>query len=170
MVLPPCDDRGADDGVQMVRLGPADAGEVLTLQRAAFVGEAQAHDDPWLPPLTQTLAELVGELADERVLALGLRAGSRLVGAVRVRVDGPEAHLGRLAVAPDCQRQGLGSRLLRSAEAGLPPGVREVRLFTGDRSLANHRLYLREGYRETGRSPAGGHHLVHFTKPRPEVA
>ena len=39
-------------------IAPGDAGEVLTLQRAAFVTEAQAHGDPALPPLTQTLAEL----------------------------------------------------------------------------------------------------------------
>lgn len=32
-----------------------DAGEILTVQRAAFVAEAQSHGDPWLPPLTETL-------------------------------------------------------------------------------------------------------------------
>ncbi len=34
----------------LVRLGAEDAGEVLTLQRAAYVTEAQAHADLNLPP------------------------------------------------------------------------------------------------------------------------
>jgi hypothetical protein len=47
--------------------GPQDAGEILTVQRAAYVTEAQLHDDPWLPPLTQTLDALVAELARSTV-------------------------------------------------------------------------------------------------------
>ncbi|HUG86944.1 MAG TPA: hypothetical protein VMM13_20410 [Euzebya sp.] len=35
--------------------GPEDAREMLTLQRAAYVTEAQLYDDPNLPALTQTL-------------------------------------------------------------------------------------------------------------------
>ena len=53
----------------LVRLGAEDAGEVLTLQRAAYVTEAQAHDDLNLPPLRQSLAEVAAELADPEVLA-----------------------------------------------------------------------------------------------------
>ena len=39
-------------------IADADAGELLTLRRAAFVTEAQQYDDPHIPPLTQTLDEL----------------------------------------------------------------------------------------------------------------
>lgn len=44
-----------------MRISPADdgdAGELLTLQRAAFVTEAQVYGDPRLPALTETLDEL----------------------------------------------------------------------------------------------------------------
>src|SRR4051794_10470375 len=104
-------------GLRSGRLGPADAGELLTLQRAAFVTEAQAHADPFLPPLTQTLAELRAELADTAVIALGVRREARLVGSVRVRVapDGRDADLARLMVAPDEQGTGLGAWLLLAA-------------------------------------------------------
>jgi ribosomal protein S18 acetylase RimI-like enzyme len=44
--------------------GPDDAGELLTLQRAAYVTEAQLYADPCLPPLTETLAELRAALGD----------------------------------------------------------------------------------------------------------
>src|SRR3954451_4722511 len=111
-------------GLRPGRLGPADAGELLTLQRAAFVTEAQGHRDPFLPPLTQTLEELRAELVDQAVVALGLRDGARLIGSVRVHVapDGDGAELARLLVAPDHQGRGLGAWLLLAAERALPPG------------------------------------------------
>lgn len=124
-----------------VPLGPDDAGEVLTLQRAAYATEAQIYRDPFLPALTQTLDELARELEGP---GLGIRIGGRLVGAVRWRNDGSVAHIGRLTVAPDVQGRGIGTRLLRSAEAA--SGAATFELFTGHRSEANLRLYEREGY------------------------
>jgi GNAT superfamily N-acetyltransferase len=109
-----------DAPVVLLRLSAADAGEVFTLQRAAYVTEAQAHGDLALPPLVQSLAELVVELTDPQVLALGLREGARLVAAVRVRIEAEAAELRRLVVAPDRQGYGLGSRLLREAEKQVP--------------------------------------------------
>ena len=43
---------------------PEDAGEVLTIQRAAFASEALIYGDPDMPPLTQTLEELEAELVE----------------------------------------------------------------------------------------------------------
>lgn len=148
-----------------------DAGEVLTLQRAAYVTEARAHADVDLPPLRQSLPELTAELIDPQVLALGLRdRRGRLVAAVRARTDGTTARvaeIGRLTVVPDRQGQGLGSRLLDALEDRLPAGVTELRLFTGERSEGNLRLYGRLGYVETGRQlTPGGYSLVHLSKPR----
>ena len=156
-------------------LGADDAGEVLTLQRAAYVTEAQAHRDLELPPLCQRLSELVSELADGEVLAAGWRnEAGRLLAAVRVRVhqSAPSvAEVGRLTVVPDLQRQGLGSSLLTAVEERLPADVTELRLFTGERSEGNLRLYQRCGYTETHReaTPAG-YALVHMTKYRDRTA
>ena len=41
----------------MEELTPRDAGEILTLQRAAYVGEAMLYDQ-FLPPLSETLDEI----------------------------------------------------------------------------------------------------------------
>lgn len=94
----------------MVTLGADDAGEIMTLQRAAYVTEAILHDDLALPPLTQTLDERSDELADPAVTALG-----------------------RLVVAPDLQGRGLGTRLQGAVEEHLPGSVTTVELFTGGR-------------------------------------
>jgi predicted N-acetyltransferase YhbS len=151
----------------IVRLGSEDAGEVLTLQRAAYVTEAQSHADPGLPPLRETLAELRGELASADVVALGIRDRGRLVASVRVRHSGarPEAaELARLAVAPDRQGEGMGTRLLLEAERHVRPGVVAIVLFTGEHSHRNLALYARHGYVETHRTPAGNHEVVHMRK------
>src|SRR5690554_4540285 len=80
-----------------------EAGELLTLRRAAFVSEAQVYGDPNIPPLTQTLEELRADLAAEGIITLGAWSGHRLVGSVRVQLEPGKATLGRLAVAPDLQ-------------------------------------------------------------------
>lgn len=140
------------------------AGEVLTLQRAAYVAEARRYRDPELPPLTQTLDELFDELRSSSVIGLGAWLDGRLVGSVRVRLDGAVGHLGRLVVVPDLQGQGIGTALLRAAEEALPSEVTEIRLFTGSRSDPTIRLYESFGYVRQGETPAGTHDLVHLTK------
>ncbi|TJZ81618.1 GNAT family N-acetyltransferase [Rhodococcus oryzae] len=136
------------------------AGELLTLQCAAYVTEAQAHNDLDLPPLTQSFGELSSELSEPGVTAIGLRDEAvRLVAAVRFHISSEEpnvAELGRLVVAPDVQGRGLGSRLLAIVEQRLPASVTDVQLFTGERSLGNLRLYARFGYEETHRTPTPG--------------
>lgn len=127
---------------------PDDAGEVLTIQRAAFVSEALIYGDPDMPPLTQTLEELAAELVDN--LGCVAVAGHRIVGAVRARRDGDLLLIGRLAIAPDQQGEGLGTLLLGAVEnRGREAGATEAELFTGGLSEANQRLYEREGYQRS---------------------
>lgn len=154
---------GCGAAARVTVLGMPDSGEILTLQRAAYAMEAVVHDDVGLPPLTQSLDELRDELADPQVTALGVRREGRLIGAVRLRRSGDVMELCCLVVAPDLQGQGIGTRLLREAEAALP-GIREIRLLTGEHNSANIRLYTRMGYQETGRTPVGHYELVNFTK------
>ena len=136
-------------------LSEADAGEVLTLQRAAYVGEAMIYDE-FLPPLFETLDE-VSQVLTSDVDVLGIRDAERLIGAVRIKPDG---EIARLAVAPDRQHEGLGTRLL---EAAIERGG--TWLFTGDRSEANLRLYRRHGFEETHREPGPGHVLIYLRRP-----
>ncbi len=153
--------------MELTDLRPEDAGEALTVQRAAYVVEAQAHDDPRLPPLVESLDAVRRDFADPAVVAIGARDAGRLVGAVRLRRssgDPATAELARLAVAPDRQGEGIGTRLLLAAEARVPAGVTRIALFTGEHSAGNLRLYARHGYRETHRAPAGTHELVFLVK------
>ena len=156
--------------LKVLRMTTADAGEVLTLQRAAYVTEAQLYRDAFLPALTQTLEELVDEI--ESGGGLVLRMNGRIIGAVRTRVVGGLLHIGRLVVAPDMQGHGFGSILMNAAEGEAaatdedsPLAADAAVLFTGKLSEANLRLYARRGYVETHREQLqSGVELVHMRK------
>ncbi|KTR93698.1 GCN5 family acetyltransferase [Microbacterium testaceum] len=133
---------------------PDDAGEVLTVQRAAFASEALIYGDPDMPPLTQTLEEVRAELVEN--LGCVAITDHRIVGAVRARRDGSLLLIGRLAIAPDQQGEGLGTLLLGAVEErGREAGATEAELFTGGLSEANQRLYEREGYHRSEETADG---------------
>ena len=147
---------------------PRDAGEVMTLQRAAFVQEALIYGSPEMPPLTQTLDEVESELRENiGVVALD---GTRMIGALRARVDGDLLLVGRIAIAPDRAGEGIGSALLEAVERrGAEAGATEAELFTGSLSEANLRLYERLGYRETQRVPGDDGTAQVFLRKRLDV-
>lgn len=151
-----------DVSIELVQ--PSDVGEILTLQRAAYISEAQLYNNVTLPPLTQTLDELASELAESH--ALKARIGARIVGAGRAIAKGSVLHIGRLTVAPDLQGRGIGTALLDALEKLATPDLEHFTLFTGHLSTANIRLYQRCGYREVRREELSPDVvLVHLEKP-----
>jgi tRNA (guanine37-N1)-methyltransferase len=155
---------GEDDLVIGVATAAA-AGELFTLQQAAFVQEARLNLSLDLPPLQQSLDELRDSLAGGTVL-LARRSG-RLVGSVRAEAS-PDGGwcIGRLMVAPDLQGQGLGARLLAEIEARAPVEATVARLLTGALSVGNLAFYGRRGYVEVARwTPPGEVEVVRMEKP-----
>ncbi len=134
------------DQIRIDVVSADDAGELLTLRRAAFVSEAQIFNDPNIPALTQTLDELIVDLESEDVVTLGAWSGHRLVGSIRVGIEDSKATIGRLAVAPDLQGKGIGTQLLFAVLAYLPEDTKEVWVFTGQNSKHNIALYNKAGY------------------------
>jgi tRNA (guanine37-N1)-methyltransferase len=130
---------------------PADAGEILTLQRACWLQEQQANPDAWVPALHESLDDVRRWLSDWTVLTM--RRAGRLVGGARARLEDDVWDVGRLMVAPDLQGQGLGRVLLEAIEAAAPAGATSYALFTGAGSTDNLRFYKRAGYRLRGADP-----------------
>ena len=147
------------------RLGADDAGEALTVQRAAFVSEARVYGTAEIPPLTETLEQLRHEIGT--TITIGAFVGHRLVGSARLTVDGPIGWISRVAVAPDQQGRGIGGRVLEQVEAAAPPTVSTFQLCAGGESDANLAMYERRGYREFERRvDAAGVELVCMQKSR----
>jgi ribosomal protein S18 acetylase RimI-like enzyme len=152
--------------MKRVAIGAArvdEAEQILKLQRLSYRTEAALYDDWTLPPLTQTLRELLEQFDDHTILAA--RLGDEVVGSVRARLRDGTCHVGRLVVHPRLQRRGLGTCLMREIEASFPD-ARRYALFTGHLSEGNLRLYRRLGYeefREEEISPSL--RLVYLEKP-----
>lgn len=135
--------------VKVRRVTPDDAGEVLTIQRAAFVSEALIYGGVDMPPLTQTLEQVRAELTNN--LGWVAIVDGRLVGVIRAVQEGDLLLIGRIAIAPDMQGEGIGRSLLTAVEDGSTAS--ESELFTGSLSEANIRLYEACGYVQSQRVP-----------------
>ncbi|WP_374382511.1 GNAT family N-acetyltransferase [Dongia sp.] len=84
-------------------------------------------------------------------------AGDQLVGCVVAEDKGAEIYIGRLAVRPDCRRQGIAGQLLAAAEdyaraRGAARLTLNVRLVLS----GNIRLFEGAGYRVTGQGSHPG--------------
>ncbi|PFG36237.1 acetyltransferase (GNAT) family protein [Flavimobilis soli] len=145
----------SDAQIRIDQVTDEHAGELLTLRRAAFVTEAQAYEDPFIPPLTQTLGELRADMVAPGVITLGAWDGPRLVGSVRIEIEGSKATLGRLAVAPDRQGEGIGTQMMLAVAPLLPEGVEEIWVFTGKDSKQNLAMYQQQGYEHQYDQAAG---------------
>ena len=111
----------------------SDLEQILTLQKEAYLSEAELYNDYTLPPLMETLPEIEEE--HKKQLFLKIVSDGNLVGSVR-----------RLIVEPRCQNKGLGSKLLQAIEARFPCSIR-YELFTGYKSKKNIYLYKKLGYK-----------------------
>jgi len=121
-----------------------DAGEILQLQKLAYLSEAEIIDDYTIPPLHQTMDEIESEFG--RQVFFKVEVNGKIIGSVRCYLDDGTCYVGKLIVHPDYQNRGLGTRLLRAAEHQFPETER-YELFTGEKSVKNLHIYGRSGYR-----------------------
>jgi len=136
---------------QLTLAVPADAAELLTLQRACWVQEQQANPGAEIPAHQEDLADVQAWLQEWTTLTL--RSAGRLIGAARAHQVGEAWDIGRIMVAPDLQGRGIGRMLLAAIEQAAPDDVLEFMLFTGAGSVRNIRMYKKAGYRLLGSDP-----------------
>jgi ribosomal protein S18 acetylase RimI-like enzyme len=127
-----------------------DSTEILEIQKLAFHGQGVVYDDFTLPPLVQTLEELVRDFRSYTFLKALVEG--KIVGSVRGRCEGVTCFISRLIVHPDYQNRGIGKKLMLTVESKFNRASR-YELFTGDRSGKNLALYKSLGYREFARKP-----------------
>jgi len=158
------------DGLVARAAEQADAAELLTLQRACWVSEAQLNDALTIPPLTETLDDVRRSLREWTTIVV--RAGDRLVGSARGILVGepdrpvPTWEIGRLMVAPDLQGRGLGRWLLGTAESMADAAATRFEVITGERSAGNLKRCRKAGYRPAWDGIDGPPGTVRLVKER----
>ena len=140
-----------------------DAAEILALQRLAYRSEAQIYGDWTLPPLLQTLEEVLEQFRNH-VFLKAVIDGS-IIGSVRTCMSASTCHIGRLIVHPNWRNQGIGTRLLLVAER-MHSDAGRFELFTGSRSSGNLRHYRRLGYQEFRREPLSNQVVLVYLEKR----
>ncbi len=116
---------------------------ILRLQYLAYQSEARLHNNDKIPPLMQTLSEVIEEYL-HGVILMGVDDQGTIIGSVRGYTEGNTLYIGKLIVHPEEQGKGYGKKLLSSIEA-LFPGYR-YELFTSSKSTRNLGLYESQGY------------------------
>ena len=126
-------------GVRIRDGQPEDIEAVVRVDRAAF------------PPPWWLSVQTLERIREKSACFLVAEQAGRCVGYVEARMTKRSAHIGRLAVAPRFQQQGIGSLLLAEALALLwQQGTEQVTLNTQKHNRASQRLYLQAGFHPSG--------------------
>ena len=124
---------------------PADAAPIALMSR-----ELVEAGLPW----TWTPERVARNLARPDISVLTAGHGALLAGFAIMHFGDERAHLALLAVRADCQRRGVGRRLLRwLTESALTAGLAGIGLELRESNLGARRFYLAQGFAETLRIP-----------------
>jgi len=129
---------------EIVKANREDMEEILELQYLAYQSEAALFGSMDIPPLKETLEEVMAEY--DEGLVLKMMFGNKIIGSVRAREQAGTVYIGKLMVHPEHQKHGYGKKLLLEVENYFPG--KRYELFTSTRSTANIRLYKSVGYKE----------------------
>ena len=153
--------------MKIVKAEIEDLKEILELQYLAYQSEAALFGTDDIPPLKETLEEVVEEynkgiflkmLLDESDLdektdvktdvktdiKISNQSYKKIIGSVRAFEKYGTAYIGKLMVHPDFRGQGYGTKLLNEIEKYFPG--KRYELFTSTRSVDNIRLYEKNGF------------------------
>jgi predicted N-acetyltransferase YhbS len=135
----------------------ADVTALHKLVESAYRGDSArrgwTHEADMLGGQRTDEAALIESLSDPTQRILVAEIADALVGSVQVQNrDGERAYLGQLAVDPNQQASGIGSRLIEAAEAlaanEFGASIMEMTVIVQRAELTAY--YVRRGYVETG--------------------
>ena len=121
-----------------------DLQEILQLQYLSYQSEADLFGSKDIPPLKQTLDEVIDEYNNGVILKM-VNDENTIIGSVRAKEVKGTVYIGKLMVHPDYRRNGYGTRIIKEIEEFFPN--KRYELFTSTRSKDNIRLYQSLGYK-----------------------
>ena len=145
-----------------LRADPAKAERLLLVQRAAYAAEAELMGFDGIPPLHETLEEL---LEADHQQWLGRFDGATLVGGLAWEEDGAAGvELTRLVIAPSAWRRGHAGALFDAFDEHV--GGRAVSASTGSANAPALALYASRGFTVVGEEDiAEGVKLTRLLRP-----
>jgi len=132
----------------IVKADYKDLQKLLQLQYLAYQSEAALFGSKDIPPLKQTLDEVIAEFREGIILKM-VDENDVIIGSVRAKESNGTVYIGKLMVHPDHRCNGYGARLLAEIERYYPE--KRYELFTSTRSIDNIKLYRKSGYKEFAR-------------------
>ena len=129
--------------------------DVLALIMGAFASMDGVIDPPSSAHLLT--ADTLRDKARREAGFVALK-GDRIVGCIFALEKVAELYVGKLAVAPDCQGQGIGRRLMQAVEdLARRRGKAALELQTRIELTGNHAAFARFGFHETDRTAHEGY-------------
>jgi len=133
--------------------------ELLAFQRRAYQTEADLLNYPLLPPLHETLPQLM----DSGECILAWREDGELIGMIGTYETPTHLDITRFAVSPNRRREGIARKLLRALSNNHP--IRTLTVSTAAGNAPALQLYSSEGFVPTHEShTAEGLPLIHLQR------
>ena len=146
----------------------SDLEEILSLQKRAYVSEAEIIDDFSIQPLTQTIGELKEEFKSSTILKAV--DSEKIIGSIRAFEKDGICNIGKLIVHPYFQNRGIGRKLLDTIES-IFESCRKYALYTGSESVKNLHFYDKAGYKIVDNEKVSDKlTLVYLEKENPQSA
>lgn len=148
--------------MQLTKITADNLAEAVAVAREIFPYEI--HKDGFWPEVAYKMA--IEEQKENFAYYLAT-ANGKVVGITGhyPPEDGkPEIWLGWYGVRPDCRCKGYGSQILRATADIIAQWGKVLNLYSGDREEERpaHRLYLRHGFKQTGRGEVDGSPVLYF--------
>ncbi|MFF2450285.1 GNAT family N-acetyltransferase [Neobacillus sp. NPDC058068] len=116
--------------------------ELFELQRASYLVEAKLINFFEIPPLKESMEELM----ESGETFFGYFEGDELAGAISYTIDGTELAICRMVVHPNHFRKGIAQCLLAEVEKNNQQFT-VLKVSTGKENSPAKNLYLKNGYK-----------------------
>lgn len=120
-----------NNGFEIRNASADDAEQIKKITLEAFEKYREmANTDYPLAALHETDEDILNDIKNNLVLVAYING--KVVGSVRVSVDGESAYLSRFGVSPDYQNLGIGKALMNLVDINMKVlGVKQIKLHTG---------------------------------------
>jgi ribosomal protein S18 acetylase RimI-like enzyme len=134
------------------------AEKILQIQKLAYAVEAEIINYYKIPPLLETLNDLI----HCKEIFIAYQNNEEILGFLSYTIQGQKIEICRLAIHPDYFKNGIATALLQFLCS--IKNITEYKVSTGAVNLPAICLYLKFGFEETHKSIIDDLVLVHFVK------